>query len=126
RGWEKTVYKRGGGAGRKREGGGGEGRGGGNPHPARGGPPPQPQGDEVESGVDLSAPTVPAESPPQPRRIGRYGIERVLGRGGFGLVYLAYDERLSRPVAIKVPHPHLVAEASDAEAYLTEARTVAS
>src|SRR5262249_49246536 len=57
--------------------------------------------------------------------IGRYWIERVLGRGSFGLVYLAYDERLGRPGAVKGPHPHLGAEASDAEAYLTEARTVA-
>jgi serine/threonine protein kinase len=68
---------------------------------------------------------VPAKPPSQPQRIGRYWVERVLGRGGFGLVYLAHDEQLSRPVAIKVPHPHLVPQASEAEAYLSEARTVA-
>ena len=33
----------------------------------------------------------------------RYRIERELGRGGFGAVYLARDEQLSsRPVVIKV------------------------
>ncbi len=69
----------------------------------------------------------PQASPPgQPERIGRYRIERVLGKGGYGLVYLAHDDQLQRPVAIKVPHPHLVTAASDAEAYLTEARTVAN
>ena len=61
-----------------------------------------------------------------PQEIGRYRIDRLLGQGGFGLVYLAQDEQLSRPVAIKVPHSELVAQATEAEAYLTEARTVAN
>lgn len=59
-------------------------------------------------------------------RIGRYRIERMLGKGSFGLVYLAYDEQLNRRVAVKVPHDHLVASAEEAELYLNEARTVAS
>ncbi len=58
--------------------------------------------------------------------MGRYRIECVIGQGGFGLVYLARDEQLDRPVAIKVPHARLVADATDAEMYLTEARTVAN
>src|SRR5262245_13997842 len=79
--------------------------------------------------VDLAgpeaAPPVPADSTP-PQRIGRYRIEGVLGHGGFGFVYLAHDEQLQRLVAVKVPHARLVAQAGDAEAYLTEARTVAN
>src|SRR2546423_169287 len=71
----------------------------------------------------LDAPAAPVS---QPQRIGRYRIERVLGQGGFGLVYLGHDEQLSRSVAIKVPHAQLVAGATDADAYLTEARTVAN
>jgi serine/threonine protein kinase len=59
-------------------------------------------------------------------QIGRYRIEKVLGKGGFGLVYLAHDEQLDRLVAIKVPHAKLISEPEDAEAYLTEARTVAN
>ena len=62
----------------------------------------------------------------QPQQIGRYRVQKILGKGGFGLVYLAYDEQLKRAVAIKVPHARLIAQASDAEAYLTEARTVAN
>ena len=73
------------------------------------------------------APAAALMAPAQlPERIGRYRIERVLGSGGFGLVYLAYDGQLSRAVAIKVPHLKLVDRLDLAEAYLTEARTVAN
>src|SRR4051794_39553964 len=60
-----------------------------------------------------------------PKQIGRYRIERPIGHGGFGLVYLAYDDQLQRPVAVKVPHARLITKLEDASAYLTEARTAA-
>src|ERR1700688_90823 len=63
--------------------------------------------------------------PEHPQRIGRYRVEKVLGEGGFGLVYLAYDDQLERLVAIKVPHRRLISRPEDAQGYLTEARIVA-
>ena len=63
---------------------------------------------------------------PTPASIGRYQVRGLLGEGGFGRVYLAWDQELKRHVAAKVPHPHRVAEPSDVEAYLHEARLIAS
>ena len=40
---------------------------------------------------------------------GRYRVLSALGRGGMGSVYLAEDQRVSRKVVVKVPHPELLA-----------------
>jgi eukaryotic-like serine/threonine-protein kinase len=61
-----------------------------------------------------------------PPKIGRYNLLKRLGKGGFGQVFLAYDEDLDRPVAIKIPRPDRVSCPEDIEAYLKEARIVAN
>ena len=82
--------------------------------------PAAPSAAAPKSSVD----DVPSDE--QPQQIGRYRIERVLGKGGFGLVYLAHDDQLQRLVVIKVPHRERVERPEDAQAYVTEARTVAN
>lgn len=68
--------------------------------------------------------TVPKRE--MPKSIGRYQIKQSIGKGGFGEVYLAYDNQLFRQVALKVPHERHIQKPKHAEQYLVEARTVAS
>lgn len=56
---------------------------------------------------------------------GRYSLDRELGRGGMGVVYLAREVRLDRPVAIKVLPPAFAADTDNRERFLAEARTSA-
>ncbi len=56
---------------------------------------------------------------------GRYLLERELGRGGMGVVVLARDLALDRPVAIKLLLPHLAGIPALRARFLQEARTAA-
>jgi serine/threonine-protein kinase len=56
---------------------------------------------------------------------GRYLLERELGRGGMGVVFLARDVALERPVAIKLLPPALASLPGLRQRFLHEARTAA-
>src|SRR5687768_7141586 len=56
---------------------------------------------------------------------GEYSLQRELGRGGMGVVYLARDVQLDRDVAIKVLPTHLARDQIARERFVREARTAA-
>jgi eukaryotic-like serine/threonine-protein kinase len=62
----------------------------------------------------------------QPPAIGPFKIERELGRGGMGEVYLARDTRLDRPVAIKALPAHLAQDEDRLARFQREAKVLAS
>jgi WD40 repeat protein len=62
---------------------------------------------------------------PGDRRLGRFELLAVVGRGGFGTVYQARDPELDRVVAIKIPRAGTLADAEDLERFLREARHAA-
>jgi serine/threonine protein kinase len=53
---------------------------------------------------------------------GSYHVLELIGTGGMGRVYRAQQKALGRTVAIKVIHPHLLAEEKSLARFLTEAR----
>jgi eukaryotic-like serine/threonine-protein kinase len=69
-------------------------------------------------------------SPPSSSMIGtvlsgRYRLEAKLGSGGMSTVYLARDETLDRPVAVKVMHREMSEQEDQLQRFRQEARAVA-
>ena len=56
---------------------------------------------------------------------GRFRIERKIGTGGMGAVYLATHLDLERPVAVKIIRPEFATDADVSDRFLREARTMA-
>jgi len=84
------------------------------PAPAPPVPPPIPAAPPPPKSADSAA----SGKVPETQRLGRYHLEREIGRGAMGIVYLGRDTAINRMVAIKaIP---LASEFSDAE--LIEAR----
>lgn len=68
---------------------------------------------------------VPEFLPFQTALAGRYSIEREIGRGGMGIVFLAREVALDRMVALKLLPPDMAARPGLKERFLQEARTAA-
>ncbi len=68
----------------------------------------------------------PASHPELLGRLGRYEVERLIGTGGMGMVFKAFDTELNRPVAIKVLAPHLAGSGAARKRFAREARAAAA
>ncbi len=67
----------------------------------------------------------PSARPDALGRLGHYEVLQVLGRGGFGIVFRAFDEMRQRVVALKVLAPQLAATSPPRKRFLREARSAA-
>jgi len=86
-------------------------------------------GENLEEEFLRQAARAPAADPPADlvgKRLGRYRIASLLGKGGMGVVYYAQDEKLRRPVALKVLPPSLVGDPDRRRRFLREARSAAA
>lgn len=68
----------------------------------------------------------PPSHPEMLGRIGRYEVERLIGVGGMGVVFKAFDTELNRPVAVKVLAPYLAGSGAARKRFAREARAAAA
>jgi serine/threonine-protein kinase len=81
----------------------------------------------LRQAIRRQSPAGAAASPPGLAydQVGRFEIRRELGRGSFGVVFLAYDPQLRRAVALKVPRPEALVTPELRERLVREARAAA-
>lgn len=73
---------------------------------------------------NLDSPTTATSDAP-PHQLGRYQLQRLVGKGGFGSVWRAYDPALRRAVAVKVLSCDAFSRAEEVERFQAEAQKLA-
>ncbi|MBL8890942.1 MAG: protein kinase [Planctomycetaceae bacterium] len=68
----------------------------------------------------------PTDDPNMLGRIGNYEVAAIIGRGGMGVVFKAFDRSLHRYVAIKMLLPHLAESAAARKRFAREAKAAAA
>jgi TolB-like protein/Flp pilus assembly protein TadD len=76
--------------------------------------------------ADVAADCPAAKDPRAGQMVGHYQIERQLGAGGMGVVYLAHDTRLGRPAALKLLRPDLTQDHERMRRFRREARAASA
>ena len=84
--------------------------------------------DQHESDADDTALQLlgPTDDPRMLGRIGTYEVTGIVGRGGMGIVFKAYDSALNRFVAIKMLLPHLAASGAARKRFAREGQAAAA
>src|SRR5262249_17439718 len=68
----------------------------------------------------------PSDQPDSLGRLGPYEVRALVGRGGMGMVFKAFDPKLQRVVAIKVMAPDLAASGTPRQRFIREGRAAAA
>jgi serine/threonine-protein kinase len=84
---------------------------------------PSAAGRQCDTSLDF---LTPSDDPQMLGRLGKYDIERVIGRGGMGVVLKAHDPTLNRSVAIKVMLGSLASSAAARKRFAREAQAAAA
>ena len=87
-------------------------------------PGPAPGHDPVDDAAETGPIGVTGRSAPA-EQIGKYEVVALLGRGGMGAVYQAFDPILEREVAVKVMLPQIAEDPEQKQRFEREARAIA-
>jgi serine/threonine protein kinase len=82
------------------------------------------QSDDIDDTVDFPF-LDPQQQPNELGRLGQYQVRKVLGTGGMGIVFEAFDPALDRLVALKTMLPALAENATARQRFLREAKAAA-
>ncbi len=83
-------------------------------------------GEDRDSTRPEETTTRSASEPHRGDRFGRFEVRRMLGRGGFGIVFQVFDPSLGREAALKVPRPEQIFSTTLQDRFSREAQAAAT